>query len=47
MMYLDEDMPWAQATGEAACERTKIKLYRDGNGVVLEHGDSVVLIKKT
>jgi protein PhnA len=41
MMYLDEDMlAWAQATEKV---RTKNKIiHRDSNGVVLEHGDSVV-----
>lgn len=42
-MYLDEDtLAWAQATGEG--EENKV-IHRDSNGVILEHGDSVVLIK--
>ena len=45
MMYLDEDtMAWAQATGEGEDDENKI-IHRDSNGVILEHGDSVVLIK--
>lgn len=44
-MYLDEDtLAWAQATGEGEDDDTKI-VHRDSNGVILEHGDSVVLIK--
>lgn len=45
MMYLDEDtLSWAQATGEGEDDENKI-IHRDSNGVILEHGDSVVLIK--
>ena len=45
MMYLDEDtLEWAQATGEGEDDENKI-IHRDSNGVILEHGDSVVLIK--
>ncbi len=45
MMYLDEDtLAWAQATGEGEEDENKI-IHRDSNGVILEHGDSVVLIK--
>ncbi|MCK5401125.1 MAG: alkylphosphonate utilization protein, partial [Flavobacteriaceae bacterium] len=45
MMYLDEDaLKWAQATGEGEDETEKI-IHRDVNGVVLQAGDSVVLIK--
>jgi protein PhnA len=45
MMYLDEDtLAWAQATGEGEEDENKI-VHRDSNGVILEHGDSVVLIK--
>ena len=45
MMYLDEDtLTWAQATGEGEDDENKI-IHRDSNGVILEHGDSVVLIK--
>ncbi|CAD0007839.1 MULTISPECIES: PhnA domain-containing protein [Flavobacterium] len=45
MMYLDEDtLAWAKATGEGEDDENKI-IHRDSNGVILEHGDSVVLIK--
>lgn len=45
MMYLDEDtMIWANATGEGEDDENKI-IHRDINGVILETGDSVVLIK--
>ncbi|GEC71259.1 phosphonoacetate hydrolase [Flavobacterium flevense] len=45
MMYLDEDvLEWAKATGEGEDDENKI-VHRDSNGVILEHGDSVVLIK--
>jgi len=45
MMYLDEDtLAWAQATGEGEDDENKL-VHRDSNGVILEHGDSVVLIK--
>lgn len=45
MMYLDDDtLAWAQATGEGEEDENKI-IHRDSNGVILEHGDSVVLIK--
>lgn len=44
-MYLDEDtLAWAQATGEGEDDENKI-IHRDVNGVILTHGDSVVLIK--
>lgn len=44
-MYLDEDtLAWAQATGEGEDEENKV-IHRDSNGVILEIGDSVVLIK--
>jgi len=44
-MYLDDDtLAWAQATGEGEADENKI-IHRDSNGVTLEHGDSVVLIK--
>lgn len=44
-MYLDEDtLAWAEATGEGEDDENKI-IHRDSNGVKLEHGDSVVLIK--
>ena len=45
MMYLDDDvLALARATGEHEDEASKI-IHRDVNGVVLEAGDSVVLIK--
>ncbi|HCY81683.1 MAG TPA: PhnA protein, partial [Xanthomarina gelatinilytica] len=45
MMYLDDDaLALARATGEHEDEANKI-IHRDSNGVVLEAGDSVVLIK--
>ncbi len=45
MMYLeDTTLDWAQATGEGEDASEKI-IHRDVNGVVLENGDSVVLIK--
>ncbi|PKB17933.1 alkylphosphonate utilization protein [Flavobacterium sp. 5] len=44
-MYFDEDtLAWAQATGEGEEDENKI-VHRDVNGVILTHGDSVVLIK--
>ena len=45
MMYLDEEsLEWAKALGDGVEEATKL-IHRDVNGVVLEAGDSVVLIK--
>ncbi|MEN3323264.1 PhnA domain-containing protein [Mariniflexile soesokkakense] len=45
MMYLnDEALALARATGEHEDEDNKI-IHRDVNGVILEAGDSVVLIK--
>ncbi|MEZ4797263.1 MAG: PhnA domain-containing protein [Flavobacteriaceae bacterium] len=45
MMYLDDEtLELAKATGEGADNSNKI-VHRDVNGVVLETGDSVVLIK--
>lgn len=45
MMYLnDEAIALARATGEHEDEASKI-IHRDVNGVILEVGDSVVLIK--
>lgn len=44
-MYLDEDdLEWAKATGEGDDDENKL-VHRDSNGVVLQTGDSVVLIK--
>ncbi len=45
MLYLDEEnLDWAKATGEGEDEEEKI-IHRDVNGVVLQAGDSIVLIK--
>ena len=45
MMYLEDDaLALARATGEHEDEASKI-IHRDVNGVILEAGDSVVLIK--
>ncbi|NOU60311.1 PhnA domain-containing protein [Marinifilum caeruleilacunae] len=45
MLYLDEEtMTWAQATGEGEDDEDKVK-HVDSNGVELQPGDSVVLIK--
>ncbi len=45
MMYLDEDILfWAKAGIEETINE-EIVIHKDSNGVVLENGDSVVLIK--
>ena len=45
MMYLEDDvLEFAKATGEGIAESDKI-IHRDANGVILEAGDSVVLVK--
>ena len=45
MMYLDDDaLVLARATGEDKDESEKI-IHRDINGVILDNGDSVVLVK--
>lgn len=45
MLYLDEEtLVWAKATGEGEEEDDKIK-HLDSNGVQLQAGDTVVLIK--
>ncbi len=45
MLYLDEDeLAFAQATGEGEDDENKI-IHKDSNGVTLEAGDNVVLIK--
>ena len=45
MLYLDDEtLLFAKATGEGLAEADKI-IHRDVNGVILENGDSVVLIK--
>ncbi len=44
MLYLDEEtQKWAEATGEGSDEEA-IK-HIDSNGILLQNGDSVVLIK--
>ena len=45
MMYLDdEDLQWAKATIATEYSENNI-VHKDSNGVILETGDSVVLIK--
>ena len=45
MMYIDDEtLELAKASGDGDDETDKI-IHKDVNGVVLEHGDSVVLIK--
>lgn len=45
MMYLEDDtLKWAKATGEGEDESEKV-IHKDSNGVKLESGDTVVLIK--
>lgn len=45
MMYLDEEnLAWAKATGDHENDDT-VDLHKDCNGVVLQTGDSVTLIK--
>ncbi len=45
MMYFDDEtLVYAKATGEGEEDENKI-IHRDSNGVILTHGDSVVLIK--
>jgi len=45
MLYLDDEtLNWAQATGEGETGEDEVK-HLDSNGVVLEAGDSVTLIK--
>lgn len=45
MLYLDEEnLKWAKATGEGLEDEQKV-IHRDVNGVILQAGDSVVLIK--
>ena len=45
MMYLDDEaLALARATGEDKDDSEKI-IHRDVNGVILENGDSVVLVK--
>ena len=45
MIYFDDDtLMYAKASGEGQDDENKI-VHRDSNGVILQHGDSVVLIK--
>ncbi|MGK0291434.1 MAG: protein PhnA [bacterium] len=45
MLFLDEDtQTWAEATGEGQSDEDTVK-HVDSNGVVLEAGDTVTLIK--
>ena len=45
MLYLDEEtLTWAKATGEGRSQNDDVK-HIDSNGVVLEAGDTVTLIK--
>lgn len=45
MMYLEDDvLAWANSMGEGIDESEKV-IHRDSNGVILEAGDSVILIK--
>lgn len=45
MMYMEEEtLELAKASGDGEDEENKL-IHRDVNGVVLDHGDSVVLIK--
>lgn len=45
MMYLDEEtLNWAKTAGDGVASADQI-IHKDSNGVVLEAGDSVVLIK--
>jgi len=46
MLYLDEEtLEWAKATGVGVEEDENAVVHRDVNGVILQAGDSVVLIK--
>lgn len=45
ILYLEEEtLDWAKATGEGD-EQEETVIHKDSNGVILENGDSVVLIK--
>ena len=45
MMYLDDDdLEWAKALGDGTDEEIKL-IHRDVNGIILNSGDSVVLVK--
>lgn len=45
MMYMEDDVKeWAKAEGDGV-DKSNAIVHRDANGVILETGDSVVLIK--
>ncbi|QQS52303.1 MAG: PhnA domain-containing protein [Bacteroidota bacterium] len=45
MLYLDEDtLTWAKASGDFSADEDKVS-HIDSNGVTLQQGDTVVLIK--
>lgn len=45
MMYLEDDVKkWAEASGDGIADDDKI-IHKDANGMILETGDTVVLIK--
>lgn len=45
MMYMDDQqLEWASAAGDAE-DKSEALIHRDANGVVLQAGDNVVLIK--
>jgi protein PhnA len=45
MMYLDDEMiEWAKAEGDGV-DKSNAIVHRDSNGVILQAGDNVVLIK--
>ena len=45
MMYLEDDaLTWAKVTGEGEAEDAAL-IHKDSNGVTLQSGDTVVLIK--
>lgn len=46
MLFLDDDtLAWAQATGEGSAANNDAERHIDSNGVTLEAGDTVTLIK--
>ena len=45
MLYMDDDLKaWAKAEGDGV-DTSNLLVHRDSNGVILQAGDSVVLIK--
>ena len=45
MLYLDEEtLTWAKSTAEGEDPKDKV-VHKDSNGIILQNGDSVVLIK--